>query len=157
MDESLFVNINQDHLRTLNQYESSFRRNALDHIDWADRLIFITGARGVGKTTLILQHITETFGTDPNALYVSMDAISVIGLSILDIARYHSDRGGTHLYIDEIHKYDRWSLELKNIYDQYRNLHVVASGSSILEIQSCLLYTSPSPRDRTRSRMPSSA
>ena len=56
-------------------------------------------------------------------------------LSILDIARYHSDRGGTHLYIDEIHKYDRWSLELKNIYDQYRNLHVVASGSSILEIQ----------------------
>ena len=135
MDESFFVNVNQDHLRTLNQYESSFRRNALDHIDWADRLIFITGARGVGKTTLILQHITETFGPDPKALYVSMDAISVIGLSILDIARYHSDRGGTHLYIDEIHKYDRWSLELKNIYDQYRNLHVVASGSSILEIQ----------------------
>ena len=36
-------------------------------------------------------------------------------------------------------------------------MRLVATGLTYEEVKPCLLYTSPSPRDRTRSRMPSSA
>jgi len=112
-----------------------FRRGFMDSIDWNERLLFILGARGVGKTTLILQHIKEQFQLDPKALYVSMDDMAVAQYSIIEIAKLHSQKGGTHLYIDEIHKYENWSKELKNINDKIKDLHIVVSGSSALEVQ----------------------
>jgi len=45
-------------------------------------------------------------------------------------------RGGTHLFLDEIHKYPNWSQELKNMYDRYKKLRVVFTGSSVLHKQS---------------------
>ena len=95
-------------------------------------MIAIKGARGVGKTTLTLQYIKETHKTANQALFVSMDDIQVSGLSIWEIAEYHYNQGGTHLYIDEIHKYANWSIELKNIYDKLGKLSVCFSSSSIL-------------------------
>lgn len=114
--------------------DSLFTRKITEGIGWKERLLFIKGARGIGKTTLILQHIKSTFGFDAKALYVSMDNIALADKSLLEIASFHHNMGGTHLYIDEIHKYENWSLELKNIYDKYKKMHVVVSGSSILDL-----------------------
>ena len=41
--------------------------------------------------------------------------------------------------------------------DETNNIHVLNSWISVDPYMSCLLYTSPSPRDATLSRMPSSA
>jgi uncharacterized protein len=123
-----------EHQSFLNNHETSFIRDIVHEIDWKERLIFIKGARGVGKSTLILQHIIDTFEYGKQALYITMDSLQVADKSLFDIATYHYNNGGTHLFVDEIHKYENWSQELKNINDLYKKFHVVVSGSSILQI-----------------------
>lgn len=123
--------IHQQYLKNL---KSTFKRDLLNQIDWGNRMIGITGARGVGKTTLLLQHISRTFGYSSDVLYLTMDHIQLSGVSLLEIASYHTASGGTHLFIDEIHKSDNWSSELKTIYDLYPDLKLVFTSSSILEI-----------------------
>ena len=124
----------QNHQKTISELKTEFRRDFIDQIDWDERMIAIKGARGVGKTPLTLQYIKETHKTANQALFVSMDDIQVSGLSIWEIAEYHYNQGGTHLYIDEIHKYANWSIELKNIYDKLGKLSVCFSSSSILQV-----------------------
>jgi uncharacterized protein len=124
-----------EHKETIAAFRTSFRRNLIDEIDWEEPLLFIQGARGVGKTTLMLQHIKEKFGNSSAALYVSMDDLALANYKLVDLAKNHHQHGGTHLFIDEIHKYQNWSKELKNIRDKIKDFKVVASGSSILEIQ----------------------
>jgi uncharacterized protein len=121
------------HHSYLRKTKLSFKRYLMDEINWAGKLIAIKGAKGVGKTTLILQYIKANF-TGNEALYVSMDSIIAKPYSIFEIAEYHVNRGGTHLFIDEIHKYAEWSREIKTIHDLYPEFHVVFSGSSILQI-----------------------
>jgi uncharacterized protein len=128
-------NIYLEYKQTLAALKPTFRRNFIDTIDWEEPLLFILGSRGVGKTTLLLQYIKEKFGMKTTALYVSMDDMSVVNYTLIDIAKHHAQNGGTHLFIDEIHKYQNWSKELKNIRDKIRDLKVVATGSSILDIQ----------------------
>lgn len=108
----------------------------MDEIDWSDRLIALKGARGSGKTTLLLQHIKEEFDNSNKALYVAMDQVSLTKYRIIDVAKYFVNLGGTHLFIDEIHKYEDWSKEIKSIYDLYPSLHLVITGSSILHLYS---------------------
>lgn len=120
---------------TLAVLKPKFRRSFIDEIDWNEPLLFILGSRGVGKTTLLLQHIKEQFGFSTKALCISMDDISLSNYTLIDLAKQHIQLGGTHLFIDEIHKYQNWSQELKNIRDKYQGLKVVVSGSSILDIQ----------------------
>jgi len=122
------------HFKILLNLKTSFRSNLQDHINWGERLIGIKGARGVGKTTLILQHIKEVFGTDRTCLYVNLDDISHPFDSLLQLAEAFEKTGGKYLFIDEIHKYPNWSQELKNIYDGFLGLRVVFTGSSILDI-----------------------
>ena len=124
-----------EHKENLALLKTIFRRSLIDEIDWNEPLLFIIGSRGVGKTTLILQHIKEQFGTDTKALYISMDDLSLSNFTLIELAKKHTQLGGTHLFVDEIHKYPQWSQELKNIRDKMRDLKVVASGSSILDIQ----------------------
>lgn len=124
-----------EHKENLSSLKTTFRRNFIDEIDWDEPLLFIVGSRGVGKTTLIIQHIKEQFGFDTKALYVSMDDLSLSNFTLVELAKKHTQLGGTHLFIDEIHKYQNWSQELKNIRDKIRELKVVVSGSSILDIQ----------------------
>ena len=104
-------------------------------IDWNDRLIMIRGARGVGKTT-ILQQRCKLQGE--KGVYASLDQLFFNDHTIVDLADYHYKRGGTHLYLDEVHLYPRtnWEQELKNIYDSYPGLHVVFTGSSLLHLNS---------------------
>jgi uncharacterized protein len=128
-------NLYAEHNHFLNTLTTSFSRDIQYEIGWEEQLLFIKGARGIGKTTLILQHINETFDIDDRkALYITMDSIALAGRSIIEVAKNHMNLGGTHLFVDEIHKYDNWSLELKNIYDKYKKLKVVVSGSSILDL-----------------------
>lgn len=129
--EQLFI----EYKETLAALKPRFRRNFIDEIDWEEPLLFILGSRGVGKTTLILQYIKEKFGTSNTALYISMDDLALSNYTLLDLAKKHVQNGGTHLFVDEIHKYQNWSQELKNIRDKMKELKVVATGSSILNIQ----------------------
>jgi uncharacterized protein len=121
------------HESYLKKTKSSFRRYLMDVINWDAKLIAIKGSKGVGKTTLILQYIKEHF-TEKEALYISMDSLIVKPYTLFEIAEHHVNRGGTHLFIDEIHKYSDWSREIKTIHDLFSDLHVVFSGSSVLQI-----------------------
>ena len=121
--------------RELRKTDLSFQRYLINNIDWEGRLSAITGARGTGKTTMILQHIKQTFGNSPKeALYVSADNIWFSGNRLFDLANDFEKQGGKYLFIDEIHKYENWSQEIKNIYDSFSDLKVVITGSSMLQI-----------------------
>lgn len=111
-----------------------FKRYMINEIDWSDRLISIVGGRGAGKTTMMLQHLKETYGLGSKALYVSLDNIYFSKNLLSELADRFVKLSGVALYIDEVHKYPNWSIELKNIYDNYPELKVVFSGSSMLEL-----------------------
>lgn len=124
--------------RLLAETDMSFTRYLYDKINWDNRLIVIKGAKGVGKTTMMLQHIKKTFPHLEKALYVSLDNIWFATHTILELAEYHYTHGGTHLFIDEVHKYQGWQREIKNIYDSYPKLNIVVTGSSILKLNDSL-------------------
>ena len=121
--------------RELRKTDLSFQRYLINDIDWEGRLSAITGTRGTGKTTMILQHIKQTFGNSPKeALFVSADNIWFSGNRLFDLANDFEKQGGKYLFIDEVHKYENWSQEIKNIYDTFSDLKVVITGSSMLQI-----------------------
>lgn len=113
---------------------TSFVRSLMNEIEWEARLIGIKGARGVGKTTLLLQYIKLNLPMDKTVLYASVDNIWFSEHKLYDLASDFVKRGGKYLFLDEVHKYPNWSQELKNIYDDLPELHVVFTGSSLLEI-----------------------
>ena len=110
-----------------------FIRYKYDEINWNSRLVGIIGPRGVGKSTMILQRIRQC--AEGVHLYVSADNMYFTTHSLIDLADEFIKEGGTHLYIDEIHKYEGWSRELKQIYDMRPSLNVVFTGSSVLDIK----------------------
>lgn len=112
-----------------------FKRSLMDEINWNARLIGIKGARGIGKTTLLLQFIKLHHAHElEKTLYISLDSIWFSNRTLVDLADEFVKHGGEHLFIDEVHKYPNWSQEIKNIYDDYPNLQIVFTGSSLLEI-----------------------
>ena len=121
--------------RLVQQITTSFHRYLYDQINWDGRLTAIKGARGVGKTTMLLQCIKERFADKPErALYVSLDNLWFANRSLTEVVEYHYTHGGTHLFIDEVHKYPSWQTLMKNIYDEYPDLHVIFTGSSMQKI-----------------------
>ena len=130
MLEELF----EAHLETIRAVNTGFKRYLYAQIDFNTRLMGIIGARGVGKTTLLLQYYKENFNSPEQCLYISADHITVAAIGLYEIAREFFKSGGRTLLVDEIHKYKNWSQELKNIYDTYPNGQVFISGSSTLDI-----------------------
>ena len=119
----------------INSVDTSFKRYLWDKINWNNKLIVITGARGVGKTTLLLQYIREKLNDAPDqVIYVNMDDLYFSKNSLVDFADDFVKKGGKHLFLDEVHKYKNWSQEIKNIYDYFPDLQIVATGSSALDI-----------------------
>ncbi len=117
----------------LQKTTTDFKRYLYDQVSWDSRMIGIIGARGVGKTTMILQHIKENINTK-EALYVSADDLYFGENRLFDLADNFYKSAGKYLFIDEIHRYNNWSIELKNIYDSFPTLKIVFAGSSILDI-----------------------
>ena len=109
-----------------------FKRYLYYQINWDARLGCLKGPRGVGKSTMVLQHIMET--PNEHSLYVSADHSYFTTHSLISLADEFSKEGGEHLYIDEIHKYEGWSREIKQIYDTHPALKVFITGSSILDL-----------------------
>ena len=111
-----------------------FHRYLYREIPWEAQLVGITGARGIGKSTMIRQYILENQDKG-RFLYISADHTYFSDHKLVDLADEFVKDGGTHLFIDEVHKYSDWSRELKQIYDVHSELRVVFTGSSILDIE----------------------
>ena len=118
----------------ISEVATDYVRKVHDEIAWDDRMVAIVGARGVGKTTLLLQHI-KLYDNTAAALYVTADDLWFTSHTLVELADTFYKNGGRTLYIDEVHRYANWSVELKNIYDTYSQLKVVYTGSSILDIR----------------------
>lgn len=117
------------------QIDTSFVRSKMHEIKWNARLIGLKGQRGVGKTTFLLQYIKLHFSNSLNEiLYVSLDDLWFTENKLVDLADDFVKKGGKILFLDEVHKYPLWSQSIKNLYDDYPELKIVFTGSSMLEI-----------------------
>lgn len=118
----------------LSATKSKVRRYLYDSINWDTHAACILGDRGVGKTTLMCQRLLEVYGTSDLALYISADNIHVTSQGLFKTAQLHFTSGGEALFIDEVHKYPNWSVEIKNILDTYKRHRIVFSASSSLDL-----------------------
>lgn len=124
----------QEHFnRLLQETRSSFHRYMYRRINWSNRMVGLTGPRGVGKTTLVLQYVKENLPRE-KSLYVTAEDFYFANHTLVDLADAFEKMGGEYLFIDEIHKYKDWSRELKLVYDYHPELHIVFTGSSVLDI-----------------------
>ena len=126
--------ITDNSLKQVQNTSLNFKRFLFDQINLDKRLIAIKGARGTGKTTLLLQLLKSRYGLSEEAVYVSLDNIYFTDNQLINFADWFAKIGGKVLFLDEVHKYPAWSREIKNIYDDYPELKVIFTGSSILEI-----------------------
>lgn len=115
--------------------KTNFVRSIMDDIDWDAHLIALRGPRGVGKTTLMLQYIKLNYQPySRDVLYCSLDTMYFASHSLLSLASDFYKQGGKHLFLDEAHKYENWSKEIKEIYDLYPEMRIVLSASSLLNL-----------------------
>ncbi|HOU97987.1 MAG TPA: AAA family ATPase [Bacteroidales bacterium] len=128
--ENLKIKSNQ----LITTVSTKFVRYLYEQIDWRWKLNGIIGARGTGKTTLLLQQLKKNHGTSFEAIYISLDDLYFTAHSLLEFVEQFRNKGGRYLYIDEVHKYKNWAIEIKNIYDTYPNINIVFTGSSIIDI-----------------------
>lgn len=126
--------LNLTYARLVGLTNCDFMRYLYPRINWEERFIGIKGARGVGKTTMLLQHIKLNFPDLAKAFYVSLDNLWFANHTLAELVEYLYTHGVTHLFMDEVHRYPNWIEEIKNIYDSYPDLHIVFTGSSLLEL-----------------------
>ena len=134
MDSQEVQRIFESQERRLKSIDSCFHRFLFSRINWKARLISIQGARGTGKTTMLLQRVKESFAQPGQALYASLDNLWFANHSLLDLVDYHVMHGGTHLFLDEVHYLKNWQTVLKNLYDDYPQLSIVYTGSCLLKL-----------------------
>ena len=118
----------------LTRVPRGFTRYQYERINWDARMLALVGPRGVGKTTLFLQRINRVHN-DGSALYVSADHLYFATHTLYEAADAFYKNNGKFLFIDEVHKYENWSRELKNIYDAFPDMHIYFTGSSVLDIE----------------------
>ena len=120
--------------KLISETETGFLRYIYNEINWNNRMIGLIGPRGVGKTTLVLQYIKQNLNPS-DTLYITAEDFYFVDNKIIDLVDTFVKFGGKNLFIDEIHKYENWATELKLIYDYHKNLNIVFTGSSILDIK----------------------
>ena len=111
-----------------------FKRFLYNKVSWDNRLIGIKGARGTGKTTLLLQWLKLQNLPSGKAAYFSLDDLYFTQHTLKATVEQFYKQGGQILVLDEVHKYRNWSTEIKNSYDFYPGLKIVFTGSSIIDI-----------------------
>ncbi len=117
----------------LRQTTSTFKRYMYDKVSWQSRMFGLVGPRGVGKSTMILQYIREN-RESRHMFYVVADHLYFSSHSLVETVDEFAKEGGEQIFIDEIHKYDNWSRELKQIYDSHPDMMIGFTGSSVLDI-----------------------
>ncbi|WP_106828822.1 ATP-binding protein [Parabacteroides pacaensis] len=124
------------HNYLLEHTTSPVRRGLMDEINWNDRLIGIKGSRGVGKTTFLLDYAREFFGKDnKECLYINLNHFYFTERTLIDFADEFRSKGGKVLLIDQVFKYPDWSKELRYCYDNFTDLKIVFSGSSVMRLK----------------------
>lgn len=126
--KSRLLNISE---KKKSQVQTKFVRYLYNEIDWEQSLILIKGARGAGKTTLLLQRFKKH---PENAVYLSLDDFYFESVRLLLLIEKLYSVGYTTFYLDEVHQYQHWSKDFKNIYDNFPDIKIVATGSSALQI-----------------------
>lgn len=122
------------HRYLVEHMDAPIRRGLMDEINWQDRLIGIKGTRGVGKTTFLLQYAKEKFGTDRSCLYLNMNNLYFAKYRLADFAGEFVKNNGRVLLIDQVFKYPGWSHELRECYENYPELRIVFTGSSVMSL-----------------------
>ena len=118
--------------RKIAKVDLRFKRYLYSQINWKARIISIKGARGAGKTTMLLQHIRENYEDIDQTLYASLDNLWFATHSLMELVDWADRHGISRLYLDEVHRYELWSQSLKNIYDDYPDISIVYTSSSLL-------------------------
>lgn len=134
MTQEDYQQLEELYLAGIKKVDVRFVRYLYDDINWDARLVGIKGARGVGKTTLLLQRIKRAYKKLDMAFYVSLDNLWFQSHTLPELADWLYQHGVRHLFLDEVHKCPSWSVVIKNLYDTYDDLNIVYTGSSMLEI-----------------------
>ena len=132
MDSTELQPLINNYHRKIAKIDTNFKRYLYDQINWDARIIGIKGARGVGKTTMLLQHIIDNYEDIDQTLYASLDDLWFATHSLIDLVDWADQHGVKRLYLDEVHRYEQWSETLKNIYDNYPDMNIVYTSSSLL-------------------------
>lgn len=110
------------------------RRGLMDEIDWSDRLIAVRGSRGVGKTCFLLDFAKENYGpNNKECLYINLNNFLFTFKTIRDFVNEFRMKGGRVLLIDQIFKYPEWWNELGYCYENYPDLQIIFSASSVID------------------------
>ena len=120
--------------RRIEGAETAYHRPLYGEIDWDDRLVCITGAKGTGKTTMMLQYLKEHPAEIDQSLYISLDSLWFANRSPLEVVEWHHNNGGNRLFIDEVHHFRPWQTLVKNIYDEFPKMKIAYSGSSMMRL-----------------------
>jgi len=118
----------------LRSSKQDFRRYLYFQIPMGQRLVIISGARGTGKSTLLLQLMKSLEVQQHEKIYISLDNIYFLENDLFGVADRFRKQGGKYLFLDEIHRYPGWAVEIKNIYDHFQEMHIIATGSSAMNI-----------------------
>ena len=120
--------------RRLEETDTTYHRPLYSEIDWEDRLVCIKGAKGTGKTTMMLQFLKEHPAECAKSFYVSLDSLWFANHNPLDVVEWLHNNGFERLFLDEVHYFKPWQTLVKNIYDDYPEMKVVYSGSSLMKL-----------------------
>jgi predicted AAA+ superfamily ATPase len=119
--------------KILEKFNIDYKRYLYSKIDYNEKMIGIFGARGVGKTTLLLQKLIELQQDNIKVLYISLDYPFLTNIDLLELVDEFIKEGGEVLLLDEVHRYRDFSSYLKSIYDIY-DLKIIFTGSSAISI-----------------------
>jgi len=126
--------------RLLKKFNIIYRRYLFNKIDYNEKMVAIFGARGVGKTTLLLQRLQDLDSKGKKALYISLDYPFLARIDLLELIEEIVESGYEYLLLDEVHRFNNFSSYLKSIYDIYdiNILFTSSSATSILNAKSDL-------------------
>lgn len=80
---------------------------------------------------MLLQRMKEE---TEKSVYVSMDDIYFESNRLIKWIDLMVEEGYRVFYVDEVHRYLHWSKDLKSAYDNYPDIRIIITGSSILDV-----------------------